>query len=225
MTTQRCIQRIMRLAALAGLVVLTGCNLEERIAWSPDGNQAAVLAEGVLRFCSTNGALSAAGLPEVTAFSWLPAGRVLFAGASVTLPTTGQNLPRTQLFVLDPALGEQAAPVAVPCAPEALPMDASYFVPSPDGQRVALAEPGSDTIALITLKTGAVELISPNYGLKNRTLPAWRGADELYFAALPQTNAARPEILRWRAGKADVFSATWTDGVVTNFLEKTAPQH
>jgi hypothetical protein len=153
----------------------------------------------------------------------LPDGRILFAGAAMTLPAAGQTLPRTQLFTIDPTLQGKAAPVAVPCAPDALPVDASYFVPSPDGQRVALAEPGSDAVAVVTLASGAVELVSPNRGGKNRTLPAWRGADELYFGALPQTNAARPEMLRWRNGTTDVFSTTWPESAVTNLVENPTP--
>jgi hypothetical protein len=148
----------------------------------------------------------------------LPGGRVLFAGAELTLPAAGSNLPRMQLFTIE----GRGAPVRVPCDPDALPVDAGYFVPSPDGRRVALAEPGSDTVAILSIDSGEVQLISPNRGAKSRTFPTWRGADELFFAALPAAGARRPEMVRWSKGKTDVFSAAWDDAAVADFVEMPA---
>jgi hypothetical protein len=126
-----------------------------------------------------------------------------------------------RFYLIDPSLGTNAAPVAIPSATGALPQDLAAFAPSPDGKRIAIVESGSDVVAVLDAATGALEVVSPNHGAKSRTLPAWRGSDELYFAALPQPGATRPEISHWRRGSTpQVFSSAWPSEVVTGLVEK-----
>lgn len=164
-------------------------------------------------------ALSASGFtPRVRC---LPDSRVLFAGFQQQLPAPALATRESRFFLIDPSLGTNAAPVAIPSAPGALPQELSYFAPSPDGRQIAVVESGSDVVAVLDVATGALEVISPKHSGKSRTLPAWRGVDELYLAALPQPDAARPELLRWRRGSApQVFSGAWPDEVVTGLVEK-----
>ena len=74
---------------------------------------------------------------------------------------------------------------------------------------------------MVDVASGAVETIAPQRVGKGRTLPAWRGTNELYFAAHPAAEAKRPEWLRWSSGVVpQVISRSWSDGAVTNLVEK-----
>jgi hypothetical protein len=151
----------------------------------------------------------------------LPDGRVLFAGFAMQLPAPATAPQETHFFLIDPAQGTNAVAVTVPSPPGALPQDLAYFTPSPDGRQIAIVESGADAVAVLDVATGALEVVSPKRGWKSRILPAWRGADELYFGALPESSSTRPELLRWRKGVApQVFSHGWTDEAADTLLGK-----
>jgi hypothetical protein len=151
----------------------------------------------------------------------LPEGRVLFASFQQQLPAPALAVREARFFSIDPSLGTNAAPVTIPSVPGALPQELAYFAPSPDGRQIAIVESGSDAVAVLDVATGALEVVSPKRGWKSRVLPAWRGSDELYFAALPEPSSTRPELLRWRTGGVpQVFSRSWTDAAVSGLLEK-----
>jgi hypothetical protein len=151
----------------------------------------------------------------------LPDGRVLFASLVQQLPAPAEATQEARFYLIDPSLGTNAAPVAIPSAPGALPQELSSFAPSPDGRQIAVVESGSDVVAVLDVATGALEVVSPKHDRKSRTLPAWRGADELYLAALPKPDSARPEFLRWRRGSTpQLFSSAWPDEVVNSLVEK-----
>jgi len=102
-----------------------------------------------------------------------------------------------------------------------LPQDLGAFAPSPDGRRIAIVESGSDSVAVLDVASGALEVLSPKRGWKSRILPAWRGNNELYFAALPEASSTRPALLRWSPGSMpQVFSGAWTDEVLNSLLER-----
>lgn len=148
-------------------------------------------------------------------------GRVLLASLALQLPAPATAGPTARLFWIEPALGTNAAPVAVPTAAGALPQNLAAFAPSPDGRQIAVVESGSDSVAVLDAASGETEIVSPNRGWKSKVLPAWRGNDELYFAALPATSARRPELFRWRKGSAPVaISTNWPDEVVSTLLRK-----
>ena len=150
----------------------------------------------------------------------LPDGRVLFASQPLQLPLGAQSTSETRLYIIDPAKGTNAVPIPIRVPTGTLPDDLAGFAVSPDGRRLAIGEYGSDSIAVLEIATGRIEVVSPNRGARNRTMPAWRGSDELYFAALPEAGARRPEWFRWRNGSGPVnFSATWPDAAVQNLLE------
>lgn len=151
----------------------------------------------------------------------LPDGRVLFAGFQQQLPAPALAAREVRFFLIDPSLGTNAVPLAIPSAPGALPQDLAAFASSPDGHQIAIVEGGSDVVAVLDVVTGALEVLSPKRGWKSTTLPAWRGADELYFSALPDASSTRPELLRWRKGSTpQVFSRNWTGEAVGGLLEK-----
>lgn len=60
------------LAAMAGLLMAAGCLPEEKVAWSPDGRQAAIVAPDGLYLCDGEGTLSPCVAEGVKAVAWLP---------------------------------------------------------------------------------------------------------------------------------------------------------
>ena len=150
----------------------------------------------------------------------LPEGQVLFASLALQLPAPAEMAQEARLFLIDPAHGTNSAPVAIPSPSGTLPTDLAGFVPSPDGRRIAIVEYGSDVVTVLDRVSGSVEVISPKRNGKSRTLPAWRGTNELYFAALPQTNSTRSEWMRWSKGSApQVISQQWKDESVKGLIE------
>ena len=151
----------------------------------------------------------------------LPDGRAIFSGEPLELPSRAIVQPATRFYLIDPALGTNATPVAIPTEAGTLPQDLAAFAPSPDGKQIAIVESGSDSVAVLDVKSGAVEVVSPKRKWGSKVLPAWRGSDELYFAALPSSSTNRPELFRWRKGSAPVaISTNWPDAIVSTLVQK-----
>ena len=149
----------------------------------------------------------------------LPDGRVLLAGLAMSLPAAATSAQEARLYLLDGSK-PGTAPVSIATAPDALPKELAYFAPSPDGRRIAVVQSGDDAVSVVTIADGRVEAISPPRGARCRTLPAWRGADELFYAALAEAGAKRVDLWRWRPGAApERFCRTWTDDAVKGLLE------
>ena len=185
-------------------------NIQRRVVVGPAGQpfegESVLLATGAFPF-----------MPRVRC---LPDGRVLFASQPIQLPASANPHGEPRFYMVDPAAGTNAVPVAIATAPGALPADLSGFAVSPDGRYVAIGEYGSDSLAMLEIATGRLDVISPNRGARNRTMPVWRGNDELYFGALPEVGARRPEWMRWRKGESSqVFSVGWADSAVENLVE------
>lgn len=150
----------------------------------------------------------------------LPDGRLLFASLPVTLPArVGSIQSGARFYLLDPTRPD-AAPAPVEIKAGSLPEDLSTFALSPDGRFVAVAEAGTDTVAVLELATGRVRVVSGSEsGWKTRLVPAWRNTRELTFAAAPPP-ATRPELILWQAdAPARVLSRDWPDEVVKTWLE------
>ncbi len=148
----------------------------------------------------------------------LPDGRVLFASLALQLPAAGAAKHEASLYLVR---GTESAPTALPTPAEALPQDLSGFAASPDGRLIAIANSGDDQVLVVDVASGALETVSPQHIGKGRTLPAWRGTNELYFAAFPSAEAKRPEWLCWSPrATPQVVSQNWSDGSVTNLVEK-----
>ncbi len=151
----------------------------------------------------------------------LPDGRVLFAGDALQLPSPAATAPSANFYLIDPALGTNAVPVVIPSAAGTLPQDLAAFTLSPDGRRIAIVESGSDSVAVLDVASGALEVVSPKRGWKSKMLPSWRGTNELYFAALPSSSTNRPELFRWRTGSTpQAISTNWPGAIVNSLLEK-----
>lgn len=146
-------------------------------------------------------------------------GRVLFASLPVTLPAVtpdAELAPR--LFLAD---GKTVT--AVPTAPGDLPANLGWFTASPDGQRVAVVESETDAVAVVELATGATQILSPAHpGWQCRTLPAWKSATELTFAALHE---GAPGWHLWQSvGDPRVLSGNWPAEALANWLEHKKPE-
>ena len=166
-------------------------------------------------------AVAAFGASSSPRLATLPDGRLLFASLPVTLPARADSIhPGARFFLLDPAAPESPATV-VPVREGSLPDDLSVFAVSPDGQRAAVVEAGTDAVAVLELATGKVSILSPAHeGWKSRLIPAWRNPRELSFAALPSPTATRPELMLWRTdAPRRVLSEGWPEDVVKPWLE------
>jgi hypothetical protein len=185
-------------------------HIQRRVAVGPSGQP----SEGDTLLLGT---VAFAFAPRVRC---LPDGRVLFASQPLQLPASANSTSEARFYVVDPARGTKALPVAIASEPGALPADLAAFAVSPDGRHIAIGESGSDAIAVLEIATGRLEIVSAKRGARNRTMPAWRGSDELYFAALPEAGARRPEWMCWRKGTTpEVFSAGWPDTAVQDLVE------
>jgi len=72
-----------KILVAAALLALAGCS-SQRIVWSPDGKQAAVLCDDGLYLCDAEGKISGLLLPEVAAVSWFQDSRRLAVNRNQT---------------------------------------------------------------------------------------------------------------------------------------------
>ena len=80
----------------------------------------------------------------------LPDGRILFASVPVALPLATPAVPGiARLFLIDPAQGKDARPVAVPADPQSLPGTLQFLAVPPDGKHVALVDGRKDAVAVL----------------------------------------------------------------------------
>ena len=140
----------------------------------------------------------------------LPDGRVLFSSLEIGFPFSKRTPPVSSFFVA-PTSPEENEPVKkLPCRADLLPADLSAYALSPDGKQLALVDNETDAVRLVSLESGEVKTIWPKNRGKSRTLPAWRGASELFFVALPNAESVRPEWMQWSTeGGARAFSGHW----------------
>lgn len=143
-------------------------------------------------------------------------GRVLFAGQPVTLPMSGARAELESRLFAVAADGSTVTPV--PTAPGDLPVNLAYFAASPDGKRVAVVESETDAVAVVEVDTGKTQIISPPHPRwQCRTLPAWKSAAELTFAALRD---GKPAWMLW-TGSDDLrcLSEPWQAAATAKWLE------
>ncbi len=142
--------------------------------------------------------LALAILPSPPRLAALPDGRVLFASVPATLPAVSSGVElEPRLFVIS-ADGQSVQ--TVPTVAGDLPANLSFFVVSPDGKRVAVVESATDAVAVVELATGRTEIVSPAHPhWQCRTLPNWKSATELTFAALSGPKG-KPRWMLWSPG-------------------------
>lgn len=153
----------------------------------------------------------------------LPDGRVLFASQPATLPAvgTGADLePRLYLIAAD---GKSVLPV--PTAPGDLPTNLGYFIASPDGKHIAVVESETDALAVVETDTGKTQIISPPHAhWECETIPAWKSATELTFAAL-EAGTKNPRWMLWSAaGGVRCINARWPAAATAGWLENKEPK-
>lgn len=203
--------------------------------WTPDGRSLVFMApiggegeklQGIhrVRVIDDGGKLSEPGEPRTLAtavtlnrpaLQVLADGRVLFASQPVTLPAAGAETelePRLYLIAAD---GRSVQPV--PTAPGDLPTNLAHFVASPAGGRIAVVESETDAVAVVETDSGKMQLISPPHPKwQNRTVPAWKSATELSFAALHE---GRPAWMLWsETNGLRCLSASWPSASTAKWL-------
>jgi dipeptidyl aminopeptidase/acylaminoacyl peptidase len=129
----------------------------------------------------------------------LPDGRILFASQPATLPAPSKSFePAPRLYLIS-ADGKSVD--AVNTAPGDLPTNLSFFAASPDGKKVAVVESDTDAVAVVELATGKTQIVSPAHpNWRCRTMPAWKSATELTFAAIDGPGG-KPKWMLWSQGK------------------------
>ncbi|MDF1824811.1 MAG: hypothetical protein P1U68_09225 [Verrucomicrobiales bacterium] len=179
--------------------------LDEEGTWLPDDQRV-----------TSN--LVASAMPFKPRVETLPDGDLLLASRSGDFPVVNEGASfeaHLYRFSVEDCTLERIA-----TAPHALPMDLGYFVASPDGKRVAVVESETDAVAVVELSTGETEIISPSHrGWKCRTLPHWRSADEVSFAALSESTN-RIEWRMWKkGGETRNLSEGWPAGSTDGWLK------
>ncbi len=158
------------------------------------------------------------------ALQTLPDGRVLFASEPMTLPATGTGLEvEPRLFVISTD-GKTVRPV--PTAAGDLPTDLAYFAASPDGRHIAVVESETDAVAVVEVDSGKTQIISPPHPRwQCETVPAWKSATELTFAAL-HGSALVPKWMLWsEAGGIRCISEKWPATATAKWLEYKADKN
>jgi hypothetical protein len=107
----------------------------------------------------------------------------------------------------------------VPTAPGDLPVNLGFFTASPDGKRVAVVESETDAVAVVEIDSGKTQIISPPHPRwQCRTMPAWKSATELTFAAL---HDGGPAWMLWREGEPlRCISESWPKSSTAKWLEQ-----
>jgi dipeptidyl aminopeptidase/acylaminoacyl peptidase len=151
----------------------------------------------------------------------LPDGRILFASQPATLPSTSKSFELSPRLFLISADGKSVD--AVKTAPGDLPTNLSFFAASPDGKKVAVVESDTDAVAVVELATGKTEIVSPAHpNWRCRTMPAWKSATELTFAAV---EAGKPKWMLWTQGKGvRSISDKWPVETTSSWLEEKKEQ-
>jgi hypothetical protein len=166
--------------------------------------------------------LATAITPNRPALQVLPDGRVLFASSMMTLPAKVTTSELESRLFLVSADGESLEPI--PTAPGDLPANLGYFVASPDGKRIAVVEGETDAVAVVDVDSGRTQIISPphpNWGC--RTIPAWKSAAELTFAAL-HGSEAKPAWMLWsEVAGLRCLSEKWPADTMADWLEFKKP--
>jgi hypothetical protein len=152
----------------------------------------------------------------------LPDGRVLFATQPASLPVAGAVPdPSPCLYVIS-ADGKNVQPV--PTAPGDLPADLGYFTASPDGKLVAVVESDTEAVAVVEVGSGRTRIVSaPHSNWHCETMPAWKSAKELTFAAL-HGSANEPKLMSWTEDAGvRCISAKWPAAATADWLKYKEP--
>jgi hypothetical protein len=162
--------------------------------------------------------LAVAIIPTPPRVCALPDGRVLFASQPAALPASSKALNLDPRLYLISADGESVS--MVPTAPGDLPANLSFFVPSPDAKHIAVVESDTDAVAVVELATGKTEIISPAHpNWRCKTMPAWKSATELTFAAL-SSPAGSPKWMLWTRSGVRSISDKWPAESTQHWLEE-----
>ena len=152
----------------------------------------------------------------------LPDGRVLFASQPASLPVADAvPEPSPRLYVIS-ADGKSVQ--QVPTAPGDLPADLGYFAASPDGKLVAVVESETDAVAVVEVGSGKTRIVSaPHPNWHCETMPAWKSAKELAFAAL-HGSANEPKLMLWSEDAGvRCISEKWPAAATADWLKHKEP--
>lgn len=198
------------------------------------GNEAASVDQICLASLIRRGVLNAAGKLEIQTNAddlagllfdpdnevrCLSDGRIIFAAVDVHLPCTSLDMPQQpQLFALDPERQTAVIPLIPRSVQSSLPDKPYFYVPSPDGKRIAiLADQGA--VVVLTLATGALDTVQAAGKHNLESAPAWRSAGELCFISTT-TNGQPSQLVLWSNGTTRALSAHWPPAARKGFLDE-----
>jgi hypothetical protein len=157
-------------------------------------------------------------------------GRIIFATVQVTLPATSGDMPqRPQLFEFDPGKLTTVSRLLSRQSAEDIGDSAQYFEVSPDDSRVCIPD-GTGKVTVVDLGSGLVTTVQDKpVPIDNNqgslvTVPAWRSADELTFAA-PGDQQGNTKVMLWSISKnsGKVLSADWPAQMTQQHPPATQP--
>lgn len=211
-----------------------------RASQPPEGNQVVLGTLNRMPVIGDDGAIlkapqapvGVAGLlySELSRVRCLKDGQIIFASAAVTLPATPGDMPqRPLLFCLNPQISPSVHCLITQQAAQQIGDAAQYFEVSPDESRVCIPD-GTGKVTVVDLASGVVTTVQDKPVLVDNdkgslvTVPAWRSADELTFAA-PGDQKGTTNVVLWSISKnsGKVLSADWPAGMTPQKTAATQP--
>jgi Tol biopolymer transport system component len=145
-------------------------------------------------------------------------GRIIFAAAELHLPCTSLDMPQQpQLFALDPERQTAIIPLIPRGVQDSLPAKPDFYETSPDGKRIAISAE-KDAVVVLTLATGALDIVQTAGSEATVSAPSWRSASELCF--ISTTNGQPAQVALWNHGTNRALSAAWPPEARKGFLDK-----
>jgi len=186
----------------------------------PDGHLVTIKGADRLQAPKLLGTAILSDVPRLTA---LPDGKILFATPAISLPLIASEEELTwQFSVIE---SDQKSISSIPTKPGDLPAGLGFFAVSPDGKWIAVVENATDAVAVVDVASGTTQIISPPHpNWHCETMPSWKSATELSFAALDEASK-QPQLVLWSTdGTTKTWSEGWPVSTKSGWLSERKPE-